>query len=76
MAEPLSERLRRIPEEFPELAGGGMLGNMFKSVILPQMITAAKKDEEGTRSMLVGIVSRLVRLLEIDPADVATRAPH
>jgi hypothetical protein len=76
MAAPLSEQLRRIPEEFPELAGGGMLGNMFTGVILPQMITAAKKDEDGTRERLVGIVRRLVRLLEIDPADITTSAPR
>lgn len=73
MAAPLSEQLRKIPQEFPELAGGGMFGRMFKDVILPQMITAAKKDEAGTRSMLVGIVRRLVKLLELDADDI-TRA--
>ena len=66
MAGRLSEALKRIPSEFPELADAGMLGKMFIGAILPQMIVAADRDEGRTRALLEQITRRLARVLEMD----------
>lgn len=67
---PLQELLARFPEEFPELREGGMLTGLFRSVVLPQMIVAAKKDEPRAWETTRSILARLVRVLELGPDDL------
>lgn len=71
MARPLADLLRDLPRAFPELAGGGLPERMFRDVLLPQVITRAKKDEAGTRALVVGVIRRCIQLLEIDVAEVS-----
>lgn len=75
MSRPLHEVLRELPRAFPELAGGGIPERMFRDVLLPQVIVRAKKDEPGTRALVVGVIQRCAHLLELDPAEVFPDRP-
>lgn len=70
MARPLHELLKELPQHFPELAGGGIAERMFRDVLLPQVVVRAKKDEAATRQLLVGVIRKCAKLLELDPAEV------
>jgi len=69
-SRPLSDLLRDLPKHFPELAGNGLPERLFRDVLLPQVITKAKKDEAQTRVFLVDVIAKCVRLLEIDPSEI------
>lgn len=70
MPRPLADLLRDLPKAFPELGGGGLPERMFRDVLLPQVITRAKKDETATRELVVGVIRRCVALLELGPGEV------
>lgn len=70
MARPLAEILHGLPDEFPELASGGMVTQLFRAVVLPQMEHEAKRDEGRARETCRTILARLVRLLELTPEEL------
>lgn len=76
MARPLSDLLRELPKHFTELSGSGLPERLFRDVLLPQVVTKAKKDEAGTREMVVGVIRKCIVALELDPDEVLRSVPR
>lgn len=67
---PFVARLRALPENFPELAGGDMLARTARMVILPQMVRAAAKAPDEFRATAVRFIARFVVALDVAPSEI------
>jgi hypothetical protein len=69
-AHPFVRRLRALPENFPEIAGGDVLARTARMVILPQMVRAASLEPERFRAQAVSFLMRFVVALEVAPHEI------
>ncbi len=75
LEHPLIQKLRAVPQNFPEIQGDDNIARIARLIILPQLIRAARKNPDALRAIVVRFLARFVVALEIGIDEIYAPAP-